>query len=276
VSTETAPSSLDNTVTARWRAGLVGSKPVEKTHWRTKIAYYKAVSQLLTTDSAQPLTWKTIVDAVRPRGSRSTFYEVTGPRAKHPLVALLRASDSLDTAQLGIRYTRSTPVDQLVDETKVYRYWPYRSAWLHQYELTPDLGTNALMESLVSVLAEWVRCNRGLAAALDFAPPVCAVEDLLVVSHGRLSAVRAYAIFVKAVQQTVHAPADLTDAAADAVRADLGIIDGRVPSPDALLVGLAEQIYAMRRETLRLTPEDAAAVWHVATDLMRDVVAATA
>src|SRR5262249_1840236 len=169
---------------------------------------YDAVDAPLAAEPACPVTWKTIVDTVRPQGSRSTFYEVTGPHARYPLIALLRASECVETAQLAMRYTRSTPVDHLIDETKVYRYWPYRTAWLRLYELEPDLSASALLESLVSVVADWARCSPALAAALDHAPPVCAVEDLLVVSHGRISAVRAYEILVKVVRHALHAPDD--------------------------------------------------------------------
>jgi hypothetical protein len=268
VSTEASPADLGDTVTARWRAGLGG-------HWRTKIAYYDAVDRLLADRPGAPLTCRTIVDAVRPRGSRSTFYEVTGPRAKYPLIAHLQASDRVDTAQLAMRYTRATPVDHLIDETKVHRYWPYRTAWLCQYERQPDLNANALLESLVSVVAAWAHGNPALAAALNHAPPVCAVEDLAVVGRGRVSAVRAHAILGKVVRHALEAPDDLADPV-DAIRADLGLVGWRGPSPEALVVELAERIYALTREAQRLGPLHTVPAWRAATDLMRDAMAATA
>jgi hypothetical protein len=244
-------------------------------HWRTKIAYYEAVDRLLAGNPADPLTWRTIVAAVRPRGCRSTFYEVTGPGAKYPLSALLGASESVETAQLALRYTRSSPVEQLIDETKVYRYWLYRSEWLRQYERQPDLTTNALAASLVSVVGEWARHHRALAAALDHAPPVCAVEDLIVIGRGQICAVRAHTVLTEAVEQALDAPDDLADPV-DAALAELGLVDRRVPAPEVLLVELAEQIYALAREARRLGPIQTVPAWLAATDLMRDAMAATA
>src|SRR5205085_4384204 len=161
--------------------------------------------------------------------------------------------------------------DQLIDETKVYEYWPYHTAWLQYAEIESDLSTALLTESLVSVVAGWARGNPGLAAAMDHAPPICAVEDLLAVNRGRLSAVRAHAILVNTVRQAVESPATLPDDAVDAARAELGTGERRGSSPDALVLGLAEQIYAITRATQCLPADDAAAVWRAATDLMRDV-----
>jgi hypothetical protein len=280
VATDASPSGLRNTVTAWWRAGLIGSNRVERMHWRTKIAYYEAVDRLLTGGPGDPLTWRTVVAAVRPRGCRSTFYEVTGPRAKHSLSGLLRASERVETAQLALRYTRSSPVEQLIDETKVYRYWVYRSEWLRQYERQPDLSTDALAASLISVVGEWTRHHRALAAALDHAPPVCAVEDLTVIGQGRISPVRAHTVLTNAVEQALDAPDeaapdDLADPV-DAALAELGLVDRRVPAPEMMLVELAEQIYALAREARRLGPIQTVPAWLAATDLMRDAMAATA
>jgi hypothetical protein len=268
VSTDATPSSLGNTVTARWRAGL-------GEHWQTKTAYYDAVDRLLSAAPDAPLTCTAIVAAVQPRGSRSTFYKVTGPGARNPLIALLGASDRIDIAQLLPWYTRSSAIDQLIDETKVDRYWPYRTAWLRRYERQPDLGPEALLASLVSVVAEWARCNRAVAAALDHAPPVCAAEDLAIVGHGRISAMRAHRILVKVIRHALATPDDLADPI-DPVRTDLGLVDHLGLSPEALVVGLAEQIYALAREAQRFGPMRTAPAWRAATDLMRDAIAATA
>jgi len=274
VATDASPSGLRDTVTARWRAGL-------GVHWRTKIAYYEAVDRLLAGDPEDPLTWRSVVAAVRPRGCRSTFYEVTGPGAKHPLSAALRADEGVETAQLALRYNRSSPVEQLIDETKVYRYWLYRSEWLRQYERQPDLGTEALAASLISVAGEWARHHRALAAALDHAPPVCAVEDLTVIGRGRISAVRAHTVLTSVIERFFDAPDEaapdeLADGLAnpvDAAVAELGLVDRRLPAPEVLLVELAEQIYALTREARRLGPIHTVPAWLAATDLMRDAMA---
>jgi hypothetical protein len=274
VPAEAIASGLDTTVTARWRADLVGSRSVEKMHWRTKTSYYEAVCQLLTAGATRPLNWKSIVDAVRPRGSRSTFYEVTGPHAKHALIALLRASDCVNTAQLTLRYTREAPVEQLIDEAKVHQYWPYHTAWLRQVRAEPGRDAAALTESLLSVVIAWARCNRALATALDHAPPICAVEDLLAVNRGQLSAVRGYAILAAAVEDAVRSPIDGVDVAREpAGPAPVAVAPGAGAS-HMRVVWLAEQISAIRREAQRLPAQDAAAIWRAATDLIRDLMVA--
>ncbi len=249
-------------------------------HWRTKIGYYEAVDRLLADTPEDPLTWRNVVAAVRPRGCRSTFYEVTGPGAKYPLTAALRAGESVETAQLALKYTRSSPVEQLIDEAKVHRYWLYRSEWLRLYDRQPDLATDALAASLVSVVGEWARHHRALAAALDYAPPVCAVEDLTVIGRGRISAVRAHAVLTNTVERALTAPDEvapdwLADPV-DAALAELGLVDRRVPAPEILVVELAEQIYALAREARRLGPIQTVPAWLAATDLMRDAMAASA
>ena len=264
---EAIAPDLDTTVSARWRADLVGSGSVERTHWRTKTAYYEAVCQLLVESGARSLTWKSIVDAVRPRGSKSTFYEVTGPHAKHSLIALLRASDCVDTAQLLLRYTRETPVEQLIDEAKVHRYWPYHAAWLRHVEADRARDDAALTDSLLSVVTAWARCNRSLATALDHSPPICAVEDLLTVNRGRLSTVRGYAMLTTTVQDAIRAPVDRADVPGE-------LVEPGTQPPDLRVVWLAEQLTAISREAQRLPAQEAAAVWRAATNLIRDLAVA--
>jgi len=182
------PAQLGNTVAARWRSRLTGDPRNEKSHWRTKTAYYRAVRDLVASGT-QPLSWRNIVAAVRPRGSRSTFYEVAGAHARHPLVGDLIEDGKMDSIQIALCYRRSGAVEQLVDETKVWSYWPYREGMLSWFAGRPQSAA-AMAEMLVRVLRDWAHSNRRLAAAVDFAPPACAVEDLLVIMPGRLSALR--------------------------------------------------------------------------------------
>src|SRR5262249_37655154 len=133
-----------------------------------------------------------VTGAVKPKGSRSTFYEVTGAHAKHSLIADLLAHDGIDAMQLALYYRRLNAVDQLIDETKVWTYWPYREYLSKRYRITQDLDPWTSVELLTDTVAEWARRNRGLAAALRYAPPICAVEDLLVLRPGQFSA--AYAL----------------------------------------------------------------------------------
>jgi hypothetical protein len=266
---------FNNTVTARWRSKLVGPKAAEKSHWRTKTAYYRAVNELHTTGTGHRLSWRSIVCAVQPRGSRSTFYDVTGPHAKHALIDAFLDTDGGDSTQLALCFRRHNAVDQLIDEAKVWSYWPYREGWLKQCRSASDLGEVALADALVSVVAEWARCNPQLAAALDYSPPPCAVEDLMLLRPGQLPAVRACSTLAKAMRGAISST-DLADGVVETFRADLGLAHSPASTPDSLLVGLAEQIYAMSRESQRLSPTDASAVHHLATKLMLDAVAAMA
>jgi len=266
------PSDLDNTVAARWRARLIGVRPDdEKSHWRTKTAYYAAVGQLCVADPGRPMTWQTIVAAVRPRGSRSTFYDVAGPHAKHPLTGDLLAADTPDANQLALCYQRPNAVEQLIDEAKVWSYWPYREGWLDQYRRAPELTGATAAATLVAVVAEWARRNPRLAASLDHAPPMCAVEDLVLVSRGQLSARRAYLSLQEALPRAATAPS-VADTLFDPAPLEIGLSGPPLSTPDALLDRLAEQLYAMNREAQRLAAQDAVGVRELAATLMRDAV----
>jgi hypothetical protein len=143
-------------------------------------------------------------------------------------------------------YRRPSAVEQLVDETKVWSYWPYRQGWLDQWQASPDLGTARATQAMVAVVQAWARQCPQLAAALDYAPPACAVEDLVMVNQRRLSAVRAFDDLRTAVVAATGASGDLLDGVPDTAA------DGvRPPAADALVVRLAEQIYAVSREVDR-------------------------
>jgi hypothetical protein len=113
---------------------------------------------------------------------------MTGGHAKHSLIGDLLAQPALDAMQIALYYRRACAVDQLIDEAKVWTYWPYRESLSLRYRTEPGLDG---AELLASTVGSWARRNRGLAGALQCAPPVCAVEDLLVLCPGRYSAVHA-------------------------------------------------------------------------------------
>jgi len=183
---------LGRTVTGTWHARLAGNTSVRRNHWQTKTIYFRAATELLAARPGTPLTWKSIVAAARPSGCRSTFYEVAGSHARHRMVDDLIADGRPDSVQLALRYLRTDPVDQLLDEAKVWSYWPYRQqlvARFHAESLSPAQMAAALIETV----ARWGRANEALAAAVGHTPPACAVEDLTVVHQGRLAAIRAAA-----------------------------------------------------------------------------------
>jgi hypothetical protein len=204
---EPIQSSFEETVSARWRKRLAGVRATERRHWRTKIAYYTAVSRLLAGGVSRP-AWFDVIDAVEPKGSRSTFYEVTGAHAKHSLISELLAEDCVDSLQLALYYRRNCAVDQLIDEAKVWTYWPYREFLRTRYERDPAT------DPVESAVEAWARSNPGLAAALDCAPPVCAVEDLLILQPGRYAPLHAVTRLTGIIR---NATAELSERLVDAV-----------------------------------------------------------
>jgi hypothetical protein len=181
---------LFHTVVGEWHRRLSTTRSAKRSHWRTKIIYFRSVARLLSTYPGTRLTWRRIVDAAGPQGSRSTFYEVAGAHARHPLVDDLIRDGRLDSIQLALCYRRPDAVAQLVDETKVWSFWPYRERLLASFTArrTP---AEAMEVALADELAAWAGRHPGLAAALDHAPPACAAEDLVVIKRGRVAAVRA-------------------------------------------------------------------------------------
>jgi hypothetical protein len=184
---------LTRTVAATWRCSVAGTRGDLKAHWRTREAYYAAVSNLMAADPVAAPTWRATVAAVRPAGSRTTFYEVAGRNARHRLMAAYHAASTADSLQIALLYRRTSATESLLDEAKVWAFWPARRAWL---EVLAHLTTGATTASAayLKVIAEWALHNPALAGAMDFAPPACAVEDLAMIHRGDLPALRAYTL----------------------------------------------------------------------------------
>jgi hypothetical protein len=178
------------TVIGEWYNRLADNKSPRRNHWQTKVVYYQAAAELVTAHPGQPLTWKSVVAAARPRGCRSTFYEVAGAHARHRMIDGLINDGQPDSIQIALRYLRSDPVEQLIDETKVWSYWPYRLHMLSRLR-DPGLTRVQMEEALTASLVTWARRNPALASAISYTPPACAVEDLTVLHRGRLAAMRA-------------------------------------------------------------------------------------
>lgn len=171
---------MKNTIAASWRHSLEGAptwvNDAGKLHWQTKTSYYRATAELLRVEGGA-LTWDKIVE--RANGTRSSFYRVTGSSAAHPLLREYQSAQRSYCAGIRDLYRRPSAVQQLVDETKVWTYWGYRTGWIEQLEETVDLTRKAAAESLVRVVAEWAACHPATAAALDCSPPMSAVEDMV-------------------------------------------------------------------------------------------------
>ena len=130
------------------------------------------------------------MDAAEPHGSRSTFYEVAGAHARHPLIDDFIHDGRMDSIQLALYYRRNDAVAQLLDEAKVWSYWAYRERLLAVLSAAPR-SKEAMEAEVTASLVKWARSNPDLAAALNYAPPACVVEDLMVIWNGQLAAIRA-------------------------------------------------------------------------------------
>jgi hypothetical protein len=190
---------LYDTVIGEWHRRLSSNRSVNRSHWHTKSRYFRAVAELLTTDPGLRPTWRRIVNAAGPHGSRSTFYEVAGSHARHALFDDLVRDGRPESIQLALCYHRADAVTRLIDEAKVWSFWPYRERLLAGFMVgwTPP---EAMEVALTNALTAWARQHRHLAAAVDCAPPACAVEDLMIIRAGRLAAVRATKVLAEFIR----------------------------------------------------------------------------
>lgn len=186
----TTIEDLRHTVIGQWHRRLADNKSPRRNHWQTKVVYYQAAAELLAARPGHPLTWKSVVAAARPRGCRSTFYEVAGAHARHRMVDDLIGDGRPDAMQIALRYLRTDPVEQLIDETKVWSFWPYRQQLIARL-LSPRAARQELETALVEALTAWARQHPALAAAVGHTPPACAVEDLTVLHEGQLAGMRS-------------------------------------------------------------------------------------
>ncbi|WP_245665947.1 hypothetical protein [Actinoplanes subtropicus] len=187
-----------DTVIADWYLSLAGNRSSRRNHWTTKVMYYEAVTELLDSHPDHPITWKGIVGAARPRGCRSTFYEVAGSQARRGMVDHLIADGSITSYTIALHYRTTDPIVRLIDEAKVWSFWSYRQRFRQAAAGGGD--PDRLPEPLRAVLADWARAHPGLAAANCGRPPACAVEDLTELSAGLLAPIRAEALLTEALR----------------------------------------------------------------------------
>jgi len=181
---------LRTTIIGRWLERLAGNKSAHRNHWQTKIVYFRSVAGLLAARPGPAPTWRNVVIAAQPLGRKSTFYDVAGTHARHRMLDDLLADGRPDAMQIALSYLRNDAVEQLIDETKVWSYWPYRQHLLARV-LRADMTGSQMEQALTQSLIVWARRNDNLAAALDYSPPACAVEDLTLLRQGQLAAMRA-------------------------------------------------------------------------------------
>lgn len=191
---------LRETVAGRWRRELAGPEPSTKKHWNTKVSYYRAVDSLLAGGHGDALAWNEVVDEMAVGGSRAGFYEVAGPHAKKPLARAYRAGPAGPVRDIADLLDRATVPQRLIDETKVWSYWPHRVGWMHELYRADEVARPAVAECLIRVLLDWAVRERGLAAALDHSAPACAIEDLVVIREGQIGAVEADRVLREAIR----------------------------------------------------------------------------
>jgi hypothetical protein len=271
-------SELDKTVAACWRGQLKGRQDEDdvlgKTHWRTKVSYYRAMEKFLLDDHAAPLTWQEVVDRVEPKGSRTTFYLVAGTNAAHPLLRDYGSDLGGAGEQIAALYTRGSAVQKLLDEMKVWSYWAHRTGWLTQLRLTPDVSRRQAAECMVRVLTDWAVTHPETARALDHAPPMAAVEDLLVVWN-RTAGAAPTAELLRDVLVCALGPLGTTsDGVLRAVRSRLDPLAQRGnPDLDGLLCTLAETSFGVIREIAAMPGSIRAQARDAAVMAMEDAVA---
>jgi hypothetical protein len=199
----TTIEDLRYTVIGKWHRRLADNKSPRRNHWQTKVVYYQAAAELLAGRPGHPLTWKSVVAAARPRGCRSTFYEVAGSHARHRMVDDLIADGRPDAMQIALRYVRTDPVEQLIDETKVWSFWPHRQQLIAR-QYTAGATRDDLETALAGALTAWARQHPALAAAVGHMPPACAVEDLTVLHEGQLAGMRSVGRLTEVLRQATR------------------------------------------------------------------------
>jgi len=73
-------------------------------------------------------------------------------------------------------YRRDNAVQQLIDETKVWAYWPYREDWLIEYRLAPEQSVGTAVEVLMCAWPRGHAARRQWPARWNHAAAGCAVE----------------------------------------------------------------------------------------------------
>jgi hypothetical protein len=111
------------------------------------------------------------------------------------MVDHLIADGSISSFTIALHYRTTDPIVRLIDEAKVWSFWPYRQRF-QQAAGDHDRITGPLR----ALLAEWARAHPGLAAANCGRPPACAVEDLAELSAGRLAPIRAEALLTEVLR----------------------------------------------------------------------------
>lgn len=195
---------LESSVAARWREKTAGPDERQR-NWTTRIGYYQAIIEAIGHRSVDV---HTVVDEHR-NGKQSTLYSLA---ARGALVHAYRAHHHSGLRAVG-GLVRSEPLSLLVAEVKVWSFWPLRTAWLQEMdELLPAGDFEPNSTRLLGLLGKWRVANPRLAAAHDELPPLCVVEDLMVLSRHALSAGETMQLLRRGAGPAARAPKKATRA----------------------------------------------------------------
>jgi hypothetical protein len=270
---------LSETLAAGWRRRLEGhgegDDGLTRAHWRTKVSYYQAMQDYLDDPRQPALTWQEIVDRVRPRGkgARATFYMVAGSSAKHPLLREYEMSARGYAQQLAVPYRSQSAVQKLLDETKSWGYWPYRSGYLTELRRAADVSRRTAAECLIRVVAEWAATSPRTAAHLECLPPSAAVEDLVVILGRRAVAADAHRLLRDVID---HARGPLGATPDSVLLTVRGELDAALPAsarPADPVDTLAEAAFEVTRRISALPGVKRAAQLQAAAVVLADTLA---
>lgn len=232
-------TGLRDSTAGRWREELLSGTLKERRHWQTKIHHYRAFHDLA--ESGRLPTKEGVVAAAG--SAMSTLYTVAGPSARHSLLSRFRRSHP----RLAGCYPQEGVTGRLAHETVMWRFWPHRETWLRWLE---QAGRDRLTaaERLVLVLADFAGANGGLMEAARLAPPICAVEDLVVLLKGRPEPSEAFALLRRVVATAAggrHVPPEVVLGEAHRELARWAVPPGPAVPP---LPTLAEAVVAVLSE----------------------------
>jgi hypothetical protein len=195
---------LGSTVTARWYVAVTGTQLRTRNRLRTRVSCYdaleKTVKHLLGTRGGPALARAHIRHSDLAGVAKSTLQYKFRRQNNDALLAALAAEDR----PLWETQPYHDGVENCAAELKVWTYWPYRDGWWTVLAEQDEPDRRLAVESLILVLAEWAEHNPAVATHLDYAPPVAAVEDLMVVSRARISPRDATTLLGKVVTRTLE------------------------------------------------------------------------
>jgi hypothetical protein len=195
---------LEASVAARWRERTAG--PDERfQHWQTRVGYYRAVLDAVRNRPADAIGVRDVVRR-HVRGRQSTLYALT---ARRDILRAYRTQPTPALRQLADLVPHG-PIPQLVAEATVWSFWPARTVWLRELdERYPAAAFGPAVAGLVRALAHWRAAHPELAVH-EGLPPLCAVEDMVVLSRHTLSVPRAARLLLRAATTgEVEVPADV-------------------------------------------------------------------